>query len=276
MWDTKGLIEQFSQHGKLNIAINTPHTEFLFPPGFDGNIFLPHRVAAYLFVFVIKGSSLHYIDMEEITVKESSALFVLPNQVHQIHPNWNKAGHWFKLAFDQQCLSLLPQSYDFLLNPFNTSFVNLGDEDQIRVSSTLQSMVQILNRKETDTVSILLAHLNALLSELNYCYFQNNNMKRHAGKALSVYVDFKRLIEQRLSQQPSVELIARELGVSESRLYKIVKHFSGVSPKVYAIQQIMLEARRILFYQTIGVKELAYKLGFTDPDYFSRSFKKST
>jgi AraC family transcriptional activator of pobA len=38
----------------------------------------------------------------------------------------------------------------------------------------------------------------------------------------------------------------------------------------------MLEAQRKLFYSETSVKELAYALGFSDPDYFSKIFKKNT
>jgi AraC-like DNA-binding protein len=276
MWDTKDLLKQVSQHRTLNVVINTPHGKVLLPPESDVNIFLPHRMAAYLFVFVIKGSSQHYIDLEEITVKESSALFVLPHQIHRIHRNWSQVGNWFKLAFDQECMSRLPQSYDFLLNPLNAPVINLTEEDQIRIIPTLQSIAQILNATNTDTAPILLAHLNTLLSELNYCYFRNNNTNSHRNSMLSIYLDFRKLIEQRLKQQPSIRLIARELTISENKLYKVVRYFSGVSPKEYVIQQTILEAQRIFCYQTIAAKEVAYKLGFTDPDYFSRLFKKNT
>ena len=51
---------------------------------------------------------------------------------------------------------------------------------------------------------------------------------------------------------------------------------SGLSPKKYLIERLILEAQRILFYERPSVKELAYELGFADPDYFSRLFKKHT
>jgi AraC family transcriptional regulator, transcriptional activator of pobA len=38
----------------------------------------------------------------------------------------------------------------------------------------------------------------------------------------------------------------------------------------------MIEAQRKLQYSHLSVKELAYELGFNDPDYFSRFFKKCT
>jgi len=42
------------------------------------------------------------------------------------------------------------------------------------------------------------------------------------------------------------------------------------------MQRLILETQRILFYEKSTVKELAYELGFADPNYFSRLFKKQT
>jgi AraC-like DNA-binding protein len=39
---------------------------------------------------------------------------------------------------------------------------------------------------------------------------------------------------------------------------------------------LVLEAQRRLYYSETSVKELAYELGFNDPDYFSKLFKKQT
>jgi AraC-like DNA-binding protein len=42
------------------------------------------------------------------------------------------------------------------------------------------------------------------------------------------------------------------------------------------INRLMVEAQRKLYYSETTAKELAYELGFSDPGYFSRLFKKST
>ena len=101
-------------------------------------------------------------------------------------------------------------------------------------------------------------------------------LKLFSSNKLSKYIQFKLFIETEFKKQPSVNSIAEKLILSENQLYSIVKEFSGLSPKEYLIQRLMLEAQRILFYEKSTVKELAYELGFADPDYFSRLFKKQT
>jgi AraC family transcriptional regulator, transcriptional activator of pobA len=39
---------------------------------------------------------------------------------------------------------------------------------------------------------------------------------------------------------------------------------------------IVSEAKRLLTYESLTIKEVAYKLGFNDPFYFSNFFKKQT
>ena len=41
--------------------------------------------------------------------------------------------------------------------------------------------------------------------------------------------------------------------------------------------RLILEAKRRLYYaESTSIKELSYDLGFNDPEYFSRLFKKQT
>ncbi|STD11909.1 helix-turn-helix domain-containing protein [Chryseobacterium carnipullorum] len=41
-------------------------------------------------------------------------------------------------------------------------------------------------------------------------------------------------------------------------------------------QRLILEAKRELSFGALTIKEIAFKLGFSDASYFSRFFKKQT
>jgi AraC family transcriptional activator of pobA len=83
-------------------------------------------------------------------------------------------------------------------------------------------------------------------------------------------------VEAELTEQASIETIASRLAVNSNSLYSLVKQFSGLSPKTFITNRLILEAQRRLYYSGTSVKELAFELGFNDPDYFSRLFRKVT
>lgn len=122
---------------------------------------------------------------------------------------------------------------------------------------------------------LILAHLNSLLTEINMAYFALD--KSPADDKLSKYIRFKLFVENNLTLQPTIVAIAEELALNTNGLYQIVKQHSGLSPKEFIINRLILEAKRRLYYaESSSIKELAFELGFNDPDYFSRLFKKTT
>ncbi|TLU92186.1 substrate-binding domain-containing protein [Dyadobacter sediminis] len=71
----------------------------------------------------------------------------------------------------------------------------------------------------------------------------------------------------------SVEEIGKELGLSRVQLYRKVKALLGMSVNEY-IQQLRLnKARFLLRRDDFTVADVAYKVGFSSPTYFSTAFK---
>lgn len=67
-----------------------------------------------------------------------------------------------------------------------------------------------------------------------------------------------------------------DLGVSHHHLIRIFKKATGQSPVNYLIDLRLKEARRFLSGTGFSIREIAHLLGFGDPYYFSRLFKKKT
>ncbi|MGB2130377.1 MAG: helix-turn-helix domain-containing protein, partial [Marinobacterium sp.] len=68
----------------------------------------------------------------------------------------------------------------------------------------------------------------------------------------------------------------RELGISESRLHQICQKVSNRSPKKLIHDRIMQETKRLLVFTDQSSNDICYQLGFSDPAYFSRFFKRHT
>ncbi len=274
MQDTNGKLENL-QNDKLSIKIisnNNPYPSV----DIEQKLLQPRRLTSYFIVLIDSGSITYNLDLQDITLTEGHLLFAMPNQVFT-PPSKTVDLKYFKVLFDENTLALLPQQFPFLVNPLNSQTIIFDNVNRERVRKIFEILNQILHidKDPTDT-EITLAYLNLLLAELNSAYFKNKEPINSLNTNLSKFIEFKLMVETHLTEQPSVNTIADKLALTTNSLYRIVKEYSGVSPKDFFTNRLMIEAQRKLLYSPLSVKELAYELGFNDPDYFSRFFKKCT
>jgi AraC family transcriptional activator of pobA len=236
----------------------------------------PRKLTSYFIVLIDSGSITYKLDLQDITLTDGQLLFAMPNQVFTPPPK-TASLKYFKVLFDENTLALLPQQFPFLVNPLNSQTIIFDNVTRARVTKVFEILNQILHIDEhpADT-EIILAYLNSLLTDLNSAYFKNTEPVNILNNNLSKFIEFKLMVETHLTEQPSVNAIAEKLALTTNSLYRIVKEYSGVSPKDFFTNRLMIEAQRKLQYAPLSVKELAYELGFNDPDYFSRFFKKCT
>lgn len=82
------------------------------------------------------------------------------------------------------------------------------------------------------------------------------------------------VIENIDKDELSVESTAIELGMSRPVLYRKIKSLTDLSPQQLLMTVKLKEAARILKEENKNISETAYMTGFTDPKYFSQTFKK--
>ncbi|MDP8993590.1 MAG: helix-turn-helix transcriptional regulator [Pseudomonadota bacterium] len=88
--------------------------------------------------------------------------------------------------------------------------------------------------------------------------------------------EVERRIESSLEQGPvRVDRLARELGLSRQTLYRRLKT-EGATFEQLLDRVRRRVAQRLLREEGLSVKEVAYRLGFSDPAAFSRAFKRWT
>ncbi|WP_298550937.1 response regulator [uncultured Algibacter sp.] len=100
----------------------------------------------------------------------------------------------------------------------------------------------------------------------------NKNIKNSETKFLNKIIT---AIHDNITQAEFGPLeLAIQLGLSESQLYRKLKATSGKSTALF-IRSIRLQKGKELLQTTNKIiSEIAYDVGFNDPSYFSRAFKK--
>ena len=108
---------------------------------------------------------------------------------------------------------------------------------------------------------------------------QNDSIVREKMPGAREAADFHRfrtLVESRLAEHWPIPRYAAELGLSESRLNRVCRIAAGRSALEVMQDRLTLEARRRLIHVAGSVAALAYELGFEDPAYFWRFFRRRT
>lgn len=276
MQETKKVFNNNKEDGGLALKTSSDVIQSL-PEGVLKKAPQPHKLDYYFFLFVNSGSVTCEVDMEKCTIAGGQLLLILPNQIYTPSQARDENCKYFKIKFDENTLGLLPQQFPFLVNPLNTQIISFDNAAKERVKVVFDILNQLINTRESEqNTMMIIVYLNTLLAEFDNAYFKNDNYDNIAYAKLSKFIEFKLVVETKLSEKHLIHTIAGEMALTDNSLYGIVKEFSGVSPKQYITNRLMIEAQRKLHYSKLSAKEVAYELGFSDPDYFSRLFKKST
>ncbi len=80
-------------------------------------------------------------------------------------------------------------------------------------------------------------------------------------------------IRESLEADLTIQQVAEDLGVSYSNFRKLFKEYTGLSPATYQQELRLQRAKELLTTTDYSIKEIAYRLNFESPDYFSSKFK---
>ena len=96
------------------------------------------------------------------------------------------------------------------------------------------------------------------------------------GEALTVYArQGAAFLQQNYSRSIGVDEAARQAGVSRSCLYRAFQAEFGCSPSAYLIRYRIQRATQLLRHSALPISAVAASVGFEDPLYFSRAFRRA-
>jgi len=146
-------------------------------------------------------------------------------------------------------------------------------KDRQLVELLLQRMLEEYDAQSSNTLDLsLIQHLLYPLIIL---------MNRHVKAEVNVqdykqdlYTDFLQLLEQSFKKHHNLGFYSFEMGLSNTRLTYICRVKSGKTAKKLISERIILEAKRLIKYTTLPLKEIAAQLGYNEVAYFCRAFKR--
>ncbi|GFN31503.1 AraC family transcriptional regulator [Paenibacillus xylaniclasticus] len=86
----------------------------------------------------------------------------------------------------------------------------------------------------------------------------------------------KHYIESRFKEELSLEEVADHVHLNPFYLSKVFKQYVGESFIDYLTRLRIDEAKKLMDNESLSLKEICFEIGYKDPNYFSRVFKKVT
>ena len=98
------------------------------------------------------------------------------------------------------------------------------------------------------------------------------NVNSDPHRTYWLFVD---LVEKNFSQHHSVKFYTEALRISQTTLAAHTQQYAKTSPLKLINDRIILEAKRMIRYSDLRIKEIAFDLGFKDDSYFIKLFKRN-
>jgi AraC family transcriptional regulator, transcriptional activator of pobA len=240
---------------------------------------VPHRHEYYEILWFTHCRGKHMVEFITYDLTPNTLFVFSRNQIHAFINITDLKGHL--LRFSKTFLRRLPESYTAamthsLFKMHDSPVRQLSDENVL----TLSSLINLINSESQQPhrpfhENMLALLLHAFLIEIERLKPLKGDLSNERWTTLKTYYQFSALLEKYYIEHYPVEHYAELLGLSAKRLGEICKQAAGMTPKRIIEEHLGLEAKRLLRHSDLSIKEISFRLGFEDPAYFSRFFKKT-
>jgi len=256
--------------GYEEIAPGDPYPTRGHADGYYFDVNRGRQLNEYQLLYLTEGEgTFHSATVKEAKIQEGDLFLLFPGEWHSYHPNpktgWKS--HW--IGFKGHNIDCRVEA-GFLSPQKPIYHVGFSDEIVRLYKEAYQSAV-IEAAYSQQLMAGIVNHLIGIM------YSLERNIQLSRNQAHVDMINRARLrIREALESSLTIQQVAEEMGVSYSNFRKLFKEYTGLSPATYQQDLRLQRAKELLSTTDMSVKEIAYRLDFESPDYFSAKFKIKT
>ena len=235
-----------------------------------------HRHNFFFALFLEKGTGKHSIDFINYPVSDYSVFFMRPGQVHQLTLKQGSKG--YLIQFNREFYAPKEEPVNFVLRKVSyKNYCPLSSEKFRKIFSQLSFIFEEYTQKQDRYKEAITASLEILFIELVRQSKNPKEIKNDGTKYSQEQLEgLLELLQKHIVTHKQVTQYAEMMHLTTFQLNRITKETTGRTCSQLINEQIVLEAKRNLLATIIQVNQIAFDLGFEDPSYFIRFFKKHT
>ncbi|MEU5951994.1 AraC family transcriptional regulator [Streptomyces sp. NPDC047525] len=236
----------------------------------------PHRHTFHEIVHVTGGTGGHVVDLTRFALSPPNLCFIAPGQVHHWEDVTGLDGR--VILFTDDFLLDHPADRHALRGLGRRSWLELPDEAAEPTARLVAELDGEYQAGAEGFQGVLRALLHVLVVRAARLPAHQPTEPPPAPRSRpgSVAAELMTLLGTPEGARRSVRACAQHLGVSVSYLGEAVKASTGRTPGELIRQARVHEAKRLLLRTELSVRQIALRVGFGDPAYFCRFFRRET
>ena len=251
----------------------SPDEPYPLPGHPDGYFFDPKAgriLNEYQLLYVTDGNGIFRSKSTVETILKAGDLFLLfPGEWHTYIPDPKSGWKCYWLGFKGRNADDRVEAG--FLSP-KTPFYHIGFSEEMVY--LFETAFRTAEQEEAYSQQLLAGITNHIIG-LMYSLEKNIVLSKNSGHVAMINRS-RTIIREALESNLTIQEIAGNLGVSYSNFRKLFKEYTGLSPAIYQQDLKLQRAKELLTTTEMSIKEIAYRLGFDSPDYFSAKFKAKT
>ena len=225
----------------------------------------------YQLLYIVEGEGVfHSRTVPEARLSECDFFLLFPGEWHSYHPTGPRG--WKKYWIGFRGNNMDDRVRAGFLSPTKPIY-HVGFSDSI-VRLYHQAYDQAI--EEAAYSQQVMAGIVNLLIGLMYSKERNMELKNRNQSHVDLINRARLRIREELESSLTIQQVAEDLGMSYSNFRKLFKEHTGLSPATYQQDLRLQRAKEMLTTTDMSIKEIAYRLNFESPDYFSSKFKIKT
>ena len=225
-----------------------------------------HRDDYYMMGIIASGKLDCHIDFQHYLIESDSIIVLTPGQVHRFVVENNIIA--YVLAVEP---GLLEERLRLKLDQqqaFHSPVYKAEDYSDVITLCKL-----ILRQKNMSAgANLVKAAVEIIVDKITA---QNTDQIRRTDRKHELMLMFRKLLNENITKERRPGFYAGLLNISTVYLNEIANHVAGLSASEYIRNEIVLLAKRELYYTSDSIKEISQRLGLTDNAYFSRLFTET-
>lgn len=243
---------------------------------------MPHLHDFYSIFWIESGEAIHATEFVEYSLKADTILFVPPGLKHRMYIDKSVGGTY--ILFNEDFIqynrkNYVPlKEYRLFNNPDFKSLITVIPEKRDKLRNITELIFDEVRNTDDYSQDIVLNLLHLFLLESRRIFDQQNQAPKEEPDSTpdTTIIKFKQLIEENFTREKNVSPYAEMLNINPSCLNELTKRTTGITAGELIRNRVIDETKKLLYSSGMSGKEIAFELGFDDPAYFSRFFRKYT